>query len=464
MSDASVLIQPYLFQPESGPALAAEWGHLNVPENRSHDSGRRVTIPFVRFRSTSKDPGPPIVFLQGGPGWSPLSNLSRLWTAPMFRPPLEIADFIFIEHRGFGFSHPCLDCPGSYDLPLDEPASPEGNIEAHRNYLSRAVSFWQELGIDLAGYNAREMAADIDDLRQELGYDTVSLLGGSFGSHHGLAILRYYEEFIDRAMLWSVEGPNHTVKLPGAIQAHVEKLGRLLRQDAGFAKQIPDLLELMASVLDRLEKAPLTVETVHPQTKAAVDVVLGKYDLQIETTYGMGSIPFLRALPARYLAMARGDFSWLAEQVIDSRIGIDGNLMSEATDCASGATEERMKQIAQEAGNTLLGDAIDDPFPYYCDVFGDIDLGDDFRGDLHSDVPLLLVGGSLDTRTPIENAKSLLPGLSNGRLITIEGVSHDLARRGTHIEEFVRLRNRFFRGESLAAGRLESAFAFDPYR
>ena len=108
-------LHPYLFQPQAEPAIAAEWGELSVPENREGDSGRRLTIPFVRFSSLSRNPRPPIVFLQGGPGWSVLSNLARLWTAPMFRPPLEIADFIFIEQRGFGLSRPNLECPGSYD-------------------------------------------------------------------------------------------------------------------------------------------------------------------------------------------------------------------------------------------------------------------------------------------------------------------------------------------------------------
>ena len=86
-------LHPYLFQPASAPPLAAEWGELSVPEKRVRDNGRRLTIPFVRFRSTSKNPRPPIVFLQGGPGWSILSSLPRLWSLAMLRPPLEIADF-----------------------------------------------------------------------------------------------------------------------------------------------------------------------------------------------------------------------------------------------------------------------------------------------------------------------------------------------------------------------------------
>ncbi len=463
MANPTVQLFPYLFQPSSGRPIAAEWGQLYVPENRQDNESRLIAIPFVRFRCLEKNPGTPVVYLQGGPGTSTLSNLSWLWTRPMIRPAVEMADFIFIEHRGYGLSRPSLECPGTFNVPLDKPGSPELYLEAHCQYLHEAVSFWREQGIDIGGYNVREMSADIDDLRLALGYEQISLLGGSFGSHHGLAMLRYYGQFIERALLWSVEGPNHTFKLPSNIQKHLAKLGILLKRDPSLNKHIPDLLDLIAMILDRLERRPVIVETAHPHTKESVNIQLGKYDLQLITANGMGKTPFLRELPVRFLAMAQGDYIWLAQQVLRERVKPDGNIMVEATDCASGATAERMRQIAIEAPTTLLGNAINESFPALCNVLGSYDLGDDFRGRLVSDVPTMLVGGSLDVRTPISNAEELLPDLSNSELLTIEGVSHDLAIRGDHIEELARSRNRFFRGEPLISRRLQSNFAFQPY-
>ncbi|MCP4540391.1 MAG: alpha/beta hydrolase [Chloroflexi bacterium] len=462
MPQVQVQLFPYLFQPNSGPPIAAEWGQLFVPENRQEDNSRLITIPFVRFRCTSKDPGTPIVFLQGGPGESLLPDLSELWTRPVWRPPLEIADFVFIEQRGFGLSRPCLDCPGTLDVSLDEPGSTERYLDAQRSHLTRAVSFWQEQGIDLGGYNVREMAADIDDLRQALGYERISLFGGSFGSHHGLTLLRYYGQFIERALLWGVEGPNHTLKLPSSVQRHLVKLDTLLKKDSDLGRHVPDLLELMTSVLDRLERQPVTVETLHPQTKNQVHITLGKYDLQLATANGMGNTFFLQALPARYLTMAQGDYTWLAEQVIQERVDQKSNIMYAATDCASGATAARREQIAREAPTTLLGDTINEPFHALCDMLGNHDLGDDFRSQFTSDVPTCLVCGSLDARTPISNAQELLPDLSNGQTLTIKGVSHDLTR-GDHVKELTRCRDEFFRSEPLVNTQLHSSFAFQPY-
>jgi pimeloyl-ACP methyl ester carboxylesterase len=387
-----------------------------------------------------------------------------MWTKPVMKPPFALADCIFVEHRGFGLSRPSLDCPGSYDLALDEPGNPDSYRDAHCQYLTNAVSFWQEQGVDIAGYNAREMAADIDDLRQALGYERLSIYGGSFGSHHGFALLRYYGQTIERAFLWDVEGPNHTIKLPSNIQKQLVKLDSLLREDSILNSQIPDLLELMASVLDRLKQQSVIVETIHPQSEEKVNITIGAYDLQLVTANGLGNVPFLRALPIRYLDMASGDYSWLAEQVIRVRVNQKSNIMYEATDIASGATTKRWEQIAREAPDTLLGDVINEPFHALGDVLGNPDLGDEFRGKLVSDVPIILVGGSVDARTPISNAQELLPDLSRGRLITVEGASHDIAFRGNHCKDMAHCRDRFFQGEEPDSSELNAGFTFHSHK
>ena len=456
---SSVRLFPYLLQPKSGPPTAAEWGQLTVPENRSAPDSRLITMPFVRLRSSAKNPGPPIIFLQGGPGTSVLSYLPLMWTKPVMKPPLEIADCIFVEHRGFGLSRPSLDCPGTYDIPLNEPGSADLYTAAHRQYLTNAIPFWQEQGVDIKGYNAREMAADIDDLRQVLGYDQLTLYGGSFGSHYAFALLRYYGRFINRAFLWGIEGPNHTLKLPSNVQKQLAWVNALVKEDAALNKVVPDFLELMASVLDRL-KQPVTAATNHPQAEESVNITMGTYDLQLATANGLGYIPFIQSLPYRYLEMAKGNYSWLAEQVIRLRLNQSSNIMYEVTDIASGASTERKAQIAREAPNMLLGDVINESFHTMGDLFGHPDLGNDFRGPLVSDVPITLVGGELDGRTPISNAQELLPDLANGKLITVAGASHGIAMRGDHTADLALCRDRFFRGEDVGKNYLSASFSF----
>jgi hypothetical protein len=54
-----------------GPrTLTAEEGRLRVPVRHAGPSADSIEIHFVRFKSTSENPGPPIVYLAGGPGGS----------------------------------------------------------------------------------------------------------------------------------------------------------------------------------------------------------------------------------------------------------------------------------------------------------------------------------------------------------------------------------------------------------
>lgn len=451
-------IAPHLLGAEDGTAVAAEWGHLLVPENRTKVNSNLIEIPFIRFKSRVENPGTPVFFLNGGPGDETLAIVQRFLP---FVPGL-LADLILVEQRGVGHSRPRLDCPGTYSLPLDHPLDFETLLGAARAHTERCVDFWTSQGVDLSGYNVREMAADINQLLQALGYDRINLLGGSFGSHHGFAVLRYFGEHIDRAVLSAVEGPNHTIKLPSTIQRHLEQLDRMVKADPDLSQDIPDFLGLMETVLDRLEKQPRVVEIGHPKTGEKVEVAVGKFDLQLATAGGLGSTAFLLALPARYHAMFKGDYSWLAEWALDARTGRETNIMSDLVDCASGASPERLAQIEREADETLLGNAINVPEINLRDALGNPDLGATFRSNLQTEVPVLLVSGNLDARTPVSNAEEVLTGLVNGQHLILDGVSHDFDLGDNLLLQYIETTIRFLMGESVAGTQIAAPFKFEP--
>ena len=63
-------IEPYIFESEKGDKVKAEMGTFAVPENRNKSNSKTLQLKFVRFKSTNPNPGPPIVYLAGGPGGS----------------------------------------------------------------------------------------------------------------------------------------------------------------------------------------------------------------------------------------------------------------------------------------------------------------------------------------------------------------------------------------------------------
>ena len=111
-------IKPYTFENDKKEKVDAEFGTLLVPENRSNPESNLIELAFVRFKSTAKNPGSPIVYLAGGPGGSGIfaAKGSRF---PLFMALREIGDVIAYDQRGTGFSKPNLGCYDRLALPLD---------------------------------------------------------------------------------------------------------------------------------------------------------------------------------------------------------------------------------------------------------------------------------------------------------------------------------------------------------
>jgi hypothetical protein len=90
---------PHVFGFADGHAEAAESGRLTVPENRDAPGSRTIDIAFVRFRSTSKNPGAPIFLLEGGPGLSSIDN-TRSVMSPLLPILRDAGDVIRSRKSG----------------------------------------------------------------------------------------------------------------------------------------------------------------------------------------------------------------------------------------------------------------------------------------------------------------------------------------------------------------------------
>jgi hypothetical protein len=59
---------PIRFKGWRGEETDAERGYFEVLEDRRDPGSRKIRLGYVRFASTAARPGPPIVYLAGGPG------------------------------------------------------------------------------------------------------------------------------------------------------------------------------------------------------------------------------------------------------------------------------------------------------------------------------------------------------------------------------------------------------------
>ena len=93
-------------------------------------------------------------------------------------------------------------------------------------------------------------------------------------------------------------------------------------------------------------------------------------------------------------------------------------------DAASGISPQRQRRIALDASGCLLGDAINFPYGPVRAGLGVPDLGDGFRAALHSTVPALFISGTLDGRTPPENAEETRVGFDRSAHWILDGAGH----------------------------------------
>lgn len=457
--EAPVLaVRPYEFETRSGEVVAAELGSFEVPENRADPDSRRITLKFVRFESTAEDPGPPIVYLAGGPGGSGV-EAARGDRFPLFMTLRSVADVIAFDQRATGMSEPDLSCPGSYEYPLDRPGEREAWLALAREAARRCLTAIIDRGVDPLGYTTRESAEDLESLRLALGVERISLWGISYGTHLGLEMIRRHPRGVDRAVLAGVEGPDHTFILPAAQQEHLEFLAALARKHP-VREHVPDLEATVAGVLERLEREPVGVEVPRDDGPPR-RVVLGRFDAQLRTAMAFFSRSW--DVPRIYHEMAAGDFSFLAGFMADYRrfqgVGALGLLMS----CSSWATPERLAAIESQRSETLLGAARAFPYPDICEVVHEIvpglDLGPEFRSPIRSEVPALFISGTMDGVTPLSNAVDVARGFENGRHLLIHGAAHSDALFLSHAEIGIRIRD-FLAGEEPESGSLAVPFDF----
>jgi pimeloyl-ACP methyl ester carboxylesterase len=435
---APARFKPYEFKAQDGTVVAAEAGEFDVPENRSKTGSRTITIKFIRFKSTAAKPGVPIVYLAGGPGGSG-HGAATTGRFKLFMALREFGDVIAYDQRGTHESGPDMLCTVEYRAELGKALDRAAAGAVLADAVRRCAERLRANGVDLAGYNTVQNAADLNDLRLALGAKKLVLWGISYGTHLAIATLRNHPEAVERAILAGIEGPDDTYKLPSDQQSLLEEIARIAARE----DKSRDLLASIGKLMRELEAGPKSVKLDD------ATVVVGKFDLQRGIADMLVGPATFSPLPQLVQMVERGDWSMLAKRAAGERAGKAPSAMSVAMDCASGISAGRKQRIADEAPRTLLGDAINFPFPEICAGMPVPDAGEAFRAPLRSNVPALLISGTLDGRTRPRQAEELRMTMPNAEHLVIVGAGHSdpLFLSSPKILEAMKA---FLRGERLA--------------
>jgi len=435
---------PYAMQTKGNGTIATEEAFLEVPRRHSEPEGPRIRLRVVRLPATGGDGRTaPVVYLAGGPGGSGFGTaLGPRW--PVFDRVRRETDVLLLDQRGTDFSGMPPECPHEQKFDDAQPLQRDAALAGLKATLASCVAFWKSAGVDLGAYTTAESADDIDYLRKAMALPKLSLWGMSYGTHLALATVRRHPDSLERVVLMGSEGPDDTIKLPLYADALLADLAVIAKKD-GF----DDLQGSAQRVLAALRQQPGQGSSpMHGGRK----VTIGEFDAQMAIAIAIGRRSTQRMLPLALREAEAGNYDLLGAIALMVREGLGSmRAMPTAMDVASGQSPHRRALAATQARQSLLGDALNFPFPEVADGLGMLDLGEEFRSPLRSDVPVLFISGTLDGRTPHANTQALLPGFSHGKELLVRGASHDnemwlgnpdianniadfLAGRGTSVE------------------------------
>lgn len=246
-------------QPVSGDLGDVRCGYVTVPLDHAEPDGPTIRLAVAVLPATDPDAGDePVVVLEGGPGGHLVEPALSL---PPHREQLQIGpETVLMDQRGVGLSEPALECPG-YDAAIEaaatHPDAVEGGVEALAGCYDELVS----AGIDPQAFHGAAIAADVDLVRDALGYEQVHLRGGSYGAEVALRAADAHPDRVASLLLSSPVDPtvNWIARSPLAFDHALGDLAQACAAHDGCADRFGDLGDRIRQAMARLVDAPAEV-------------------------------------------------------------------------------------------------------------------------------------------------------------------------------------------------------------
>ncbi|MEM9931854.1 MAG: alpha/beta fold hydrolase, partial [Bacteroidota bacterium] len=351
-----------------------------------------IRIPFLRLKSAATNPIAPVFYLEGGPGASSTWIADNPRALDNWAPLVKLGDVVFFDQRGTGAAAERLTWINFAPLPEDVLVSEAAAVEHYQAMVAPAQEAWRKAGVDIKGYTTMESAKDIDELRQAMGLEKISIIGFSYGTHLGQAYMKYFGKHLDKAILVGTEGLAENFKLPLRMDAQFRKLSAMVAADGAVNKDIPDLMALYQRVSEKLSKVPVTLSLTSPLTGEAMAMKVGKFGLDHILFRDLGDASDLPVIPRLLYDIDHGDYSaftWFVQKRLGGFFGLYA--MSANMDIASGLSAERLATIIRQSKESMFGNVLNTPYLALRETWNALDLGADFRADFTSNVPTLLL-------------------------------------------------------------------------
>ena len=412
-------------------------GFVVVPADHQDPSAGTLRLAVVVVRDQSENHQPePVILLSGGPGEKTVAN--ALPASQIFAPYFPNRDFIIFDQRGVGLSEPALECPewGEALFGLMDETDPEVFMKASYDSLMTCRDRLVAEGHDLSVYNTVQNAADVDAIRQALGYEHLNLLGGSYGSILAQEAARQHPDTTRSVILaatWPLE-QSFFIGVSETSSAALLSMLEACEQDEACSDAYPHLQDVLFELIERLDTEPVDITITNPLDGESYDAVLAGRDLINNLTLFLYLTDLIPTLPEAIYDVYNGDYDLMTRLQSISLLlyGATTRGMLYSVVCAEdliGQTPEDLLAAREQLPPQFLGDLDPEDIIQYgifgiCENWPVEQVDPSFKRPWESDIPTLLLEGEFDPVTPIEYANMVAAHLDNSYVLEFPGIGH----------------------------------------
>ena len=409
---------------ETLPDIEMECGRLTVPADHEDPDGDTFSLPYVVLPALGDSPADePLVFMQGGPGFSTLAVVPLFIENSEFR---QDRDMIFLEQRGTDPSGVFLGCaPDLSDL--------DDIQECHDSHVAD--------GVDLSAFTTLNAAKDLALLRVDLGIERWHLLGASYGTTLAMVAMDNDPDGTASVILDAPTAPDVIIYNADAesLLDAFSNVFTTCAADADCSSRNPDLFNTHLTNFEGLSDEPWDVAST--DLAELFGPTIGP---DVYLRFGIDFVQGLPgALPALVTAVADRD----VDALLDLMTAIDGGGGEE--DPAETESEVDTGEFAQGLWYSIYcaeeapffdldtnpivtvdewpagtAELLIDPVERICEIWN-VDPADPGDVDqIKSAIPTLILAGEYDHTTPIRQGKIAAAGLTESELIEVPSTGH----------------------------------------
>ena len=413
------------------PGPEFECGFVTVPERHENPDGPTIKIPVAISRAQSENPRPDPLFLaQGGPGGDAFEVFSIMLSASSV---WHDRDVVIFNQRGTRYAQPDLSCTEGFDaaaklLEMVQEEEDEESLALLQACYDRLVAE----GIDLSAFNSVQNAADVDSIREALGYDEFNFYGVSYGTLLGLHLLRDHPEHLRSAILDGVVPTdlNFTLMVAANTDRVFTEIFNKCAQDPECSSQYPDLEQRFFKLVDDLNANPVTLRLDDPDSDQKADAILdgdGLVDVLFQAFYLPDSYAYFPKLVANLEA---GDMTFI--EGIWPLLAYDRSIsegMYFSVLCAEDSNFDPALLELEGVRPYFADSAVEELQTYSdaCKIWQVDKLPPEVNDPVTAETPVLLMSGYFDPITPPYFADTAAASLPNDVQIIDPTGSHGVA-------------------------------------